>query len=105
MLDISHKQTTAYHPESNGAAKRLHRHLKEALRACTAAAIWSEELPFIILGLRAQPRAETDLSLALAVLGAQIFLPNEFLKNDEISVDSITNFFFLNLACSGFFFA
>jgi transposase InsO family protein len=33
MLNISHKQTTAYHPESNGAVERLHHHLKDALRA------------------------------------------------------------------------
>jgi hypothetical protein len=32
MLNISHKQTTAYHPESNGAVERLHRRLKDALR-------------------------------------------------------------------------
>ncbi len=28
MLHISHKQTTAYHPESNGAVERLHRRLR-----------------------------------------------------------------------------
>jgi hypothetical protein len=33
MLHISHRQTTAYHPESNGAVERLHRRLKDALRA------------------------------------------------------------------------
>jgi hypothetical protein len=33
MLNISHRQTTAYHPESNGAVERLHRRLKDALRA------------------------------------------------------------------------
>ncbi len=38
MLNISHKQTTAYHPESNGAVKRLHRRLMDALRARAAAA-------------------------------------------------------------------
>jgi transposase InsO family protein len=27
MINISRKQTTAYHPESNGAVKRLHRRL------------------------------------------------------------------------------
>jgi hypothetical protein len=32
MLNISHKQTTAYHPESNGAVERLHCCLKDALR-------------------------------------------------------------------------
>jgi hypothetical protein len=51
MLNISHKQTTTYHPESNGAVKRLHRRLKDTLRARAAAATWSEELPFVLLGL------------------------------------------------------
>ncbi len=53
MLNISHKQTTAYHPESNGAVIRLHRRLKDALRAHAAMATWSEEFPFVLLGLRA----------------------------------------------------
>ncbi len=46
MLHISHHQTTAYHPESNGAVERLHRHFKDALRACAAAVTWSKKLPF-----------------------------------------------------------
>ncbi len=89
MLNISHRQTTAYHSESNGAVKRLHRCLKDALRACAAAATWSEELPFVLLGLRAQPREDTGLSPAEAVFGAPIVLPNECLQNEELSVDSI----------------
>jgi transposase InsO family protein len=89
MLNISHKQTIAYHPESNGAVSRLHHCLKDALRARAAAAIWSEKLPFVLLGLRAQPREDTGLSPAEAVFGAQIVLPNEFLQNDELSVDTI----------------
>jgi transposase InsO family protein len=40
MLHISHRQTTEYYPELNGAVKRLHRHLKDALCA-RAAATWS----------------------------------------------------------------
>jgi hypothetical protein len=51
MLHISNKQTTAYHPESKRAVKRLHHCLKDALRACVAATTWSEELPFVLLGL------------------------------------------------------
>jgi hypothetical protein len=82
MLNISHKQTAAYHPESNGAVERLHHRLKDALRARTAAATWSKELPFVLLGLRAQPREDTGLSLAEAVFGAQTVLPNEFLQNN-----------------------
>jgi cleavage and polyadenylation specificity factor subunit 1 len=43
MLNIAHWQTTAYHPELNGAVERLHCHLK------AAAVTWSEELPFVLL--------------------------------------------------------
>jgi transposase InsO family protein len=51
MLNIAHHQTTAYHPESNSAVERLHRRLKDALRARAAAASWADELPFVLLGL------------------------------------------------------
>jgi hypothetical protein len=43
----------------------------------------------VFLGLRAQPREDTGLSPAKEVFGAQIVLPNEFLQNDELSVDTI----------------
>ncbi len=89
MLNISHRQTTAYHPELNGAVERLHCRLKDALRARATSATWSKELPFELLGLRAQLRKDTGLSLAEAVFGAPIVLPNEFLQGEEISVDSI----------------
>jgi transposase InsO family protein len=83
MLNISHKPTTADHPESNGAVKRFHRRLKDALCARAAAATWSEELPFVLFGLRAQPKEDTGLSLAEAVFSAQIVLPNEFLHFEK----------------------
>jgi transposase InsO family protein len=70
MLNISHRQTTAYHPESNGAVERLHRRLKDAHWARAAVATWAEELPFVLLGLRAQLREDTGLSPAEAVFGA-----------------------------------
>jgi hypothetical protein len=54
----------------------------DALRTLATAVTWSEELPFVLLGLRAQPREDTDLSPAEAVFGAQIVLPNELLQND-----------------------
>jgi hypothetical protein len=86
MLQISHWQTTAYHAESNGAVERLHRCLKDTLRARTAAVTWAIELPFVLLGLRAQPREDTGLYLAEAVFGTPIVLPTKFLHGDEFSV-------------------
>jgi transposase InsO family protein len=87
-LNTSHRQTTVYHPESNRAVQRLHCRLKDVLRARAAAATWSKELPFVLFGLRAQPREDTSLSLVEAVFGAPVVLPNEFSQNEEISVDS-----------------
>jgi hypothetical protein len=104
MLHISHKETTAYHPESNGAVERLHRRLKDALHARAAATTWFEELPIVLLGFRAQPREDTGLSPAQAVFGAPIVFPNEFLQNEEMSVDA-NQIFVKNLACSCHFFA
>ncbi len=92
MLNISHKQTTAYHSKSNGAVERLHHCLKDALHARAATATWSKEI-LVLLGLRAQPRGDTGLSPAEAVFGAQIVLPNEFLQNDECSIDTIVKKF------------
>jgi hypothetical protein len=62
----------------NGAVERLHRRLKDELRAHAAVATWFEELPFVLLGLQAQPSKDTGLSPAEAVFGAQIALPNDF---------------------------
>ncbi len=61
----------------------------DALCAPATAATWPEELPFVPLRLRAQPREDTGLSPAQAVFGAQIVLPNEFLQKVELSVDTI----------------
>jgi hypothetical protein len=65
----------------------------DALRSTAAAATWSEELPFVLLGLRAQPRKDTGLSSAEAVFGTSFVLPNEFLQGDEFSVDEIVKIF------------
>ncbi len=47
----------------------------------------------MLLGLRAQPREDTGLFPAEAVFDAPIVLPNEFLQNEEMSVDAIINNF------------
>jgi hypothetical protein len=69
MLSISHRQTTAYHPEANCAVERLHCHLKDTLCAWAAVATWNEVIPWVLLGLRSQPREDTGLSQAEAVYG------------------------------------
>jgi hypothetical protein len=56
-------------------------------------ATWSEELPFVLLRLRTQPREDNGLSPAEVVFGAQIVLPNKFLQNNELLADSIIKHF------------
>jgi hypothetical protein len=72
----------------NGAVERLHRRLRDALRACAAVAIWAEELPWVLLGLCAQPREDTGLFPSEAVFGTPIVLHGE-----EFSVDKFLKIF------------
>jgi hypothetical protein len=95
-----------YHPEFNEAVERLHCRLKDTLCARIAVATWSEELAFVLLGLRAQPREDTGLSPAEAVFCTPIVLPNGFLQNEEMSVEAIIKIFqklfmFLLFLCPG----
>jgi transposase InsO family protein len=78
-LSISHIMTTAYHPQSNGMVERFHRHLKEALRARLAAATtdWEFHLPWVLLGIRAAPKDDSNVSAAEAVFGQPLMLPGQ----------------------------
>jgi hypothetical protein len=105
MLHISHRQKTAYHPESNGAVERLHLRLMDSLLARTTASTWSEELPFVLLCLRVQLREDSGLSPAEAVFGTPIVLPNEFMQGVEFSVDEIVKKLIKKFGCSCFFLA
>jgi hypothetical protein len=52
-------------------------------------ATWTEEVPWVLFGLRAQPREDTGLSPDEVIFVAPIVLPNEFSKGDESAVDTI----------------
>ena len=83
LLGINHQQTTAYHPQSNGLVERFHRRLKDSLRARLAAADWPSQLPWVLLGIRATPREDSNSSPAEAVYGSPIILPGQFLGTAE----------------------
>ena len=83
LLNISHVQTTAYHPQANGAVERFHRRLKDALRARSAGADWYTHLPWVMLGIRSAWRENSQFSPAEAVFGAQPVLPGQFLNSPE----------------------
>jgi transposase InsO family protein len=78
-LGVAHTTTTAYHPQANGLVERAHRQLKEALRSRLAGAAWPDHLPWALLGLRAAPKDDSNISSAELVYGAPLVLPGEFL--------------------------
>jgi transposase InsO family protein len=83
LLSITHIQTTAYHPQSNGLVERFHRRLKDSLRARLAGSDWIDHLPWVLLGVRTSTPLEGGLSPAEAVMGCQPFLPGQFLPVGE----------------------
>ena len=86
-LGIHHGTTTAYHPQCNGMVERTHRQLKDALKACLAAAKWPKHLPWVLLGLRTAPKEDIGISLADLVYGAQPALPAQLTSNTELQAE------------------
>ena len=80
LLNIKHKTTTAFHPQSNGMVERFHRQLKNSLWACLASSDWFEHLPWVLLGLRAVPREDSATSASEAVYGSELILLHQFLS-------------------------
>jgi hypothetical protein len=80
-LGIHHVTTTAYHPQSNGMIERAHRQFKDALRSRAAGDKWTTHLPWILLGLRAAPKDDSNTSSAELVFGCWITVPGQFLDS------------------------
>ena len=74
---VQHITTTSFHPQANGMIERLHRQLKDALRAREAGVEWYSHLPWVLLGLRAAPKDECGISTAEATLGQQLVVPGQ----------------------------
>ena len=83
LLQIKHQPTTAYHPQANGMVERLHRRLKGRPAHPRPNASWAAELPWVLLGLRSQPREDSNISPAQAVYGTPLVLPNQYLSIDD----------------------
>ncbi len=91
LLNIQHSPTTAYHPQLNGLVERFHRRLKDALLSRAAAANWHDHLPWVMLGIRASFREDSEFSPAEAVFGSQLVLPGQFINTAESPSSSFLN--------------
>jgi len=82
-LGIQHRFTAAYHPQANGVVERFHRQLKDSLRARLTSLDWHSHLPWVLLGLRAAPKADSAISSAELLFGAPLSLPGQLLAVPE----------------------
>lgn len=88
LLGIKKNRTTPYHPQCNGMIERWHRCLKAAIMARLNSTSWSDELPTVLLGLRAAIRSDSGVSAAQLVFGRGIRLPGDFYTDGpQISLD------------------
>ena len=71
--------TTAYHPQANGLIERLHRHLKASLTARLTTSTWTQELPWVLLGLRTAFKEDIGSSSAELVYGTTFSFPGELI--------------------------
>lgn len=85
-LGIVKTRTTPYHPQCNGLVERWHRSLKAALMARLDSKTWVEELPIVLLGLRAAPRTDSGVSAAEMTYGQTLRLPGDFYNDGIIPI-------------------
>lgn len=78
LLGIQLHYTTAYHPQANGMVERCHRTMKAALMTRCSHLNWTDQLPWVMLGLRSTPKEGLDVSAAEMVFGQPLVVPGEF---------------------------
>lgn len=82
LLKINKIQTTAYHPESNGALERSHRTLTEYLRHYINKdqTNWDEWIPFAMFTYNTTPHTATGYTPFELIYGRQAELPTALTK-------------------------
>jgi hypothetical protein len=77
-VGFQHVTTSAYHPQANGLVERFHRQPKAALHARLCVTAWANHLAWVMLGLRAAPKEDSNVSAAEVIFGKKLVLPGEF---------------------------
>jgi hypothetical protein len=83
-LGIRHATTIAYHPQSNGVVERTQ--LKEALKAKLLGPDWTAHLPWVLLGLCAEPRKDCGMSTAELLYGSPLALPTAVFSSEAPAI-------------------
>lgn len=78
ILGAQRTRTTAYNPKANGMIERTHRVIKAAIKCRSSN--WVDELPTILLGMRAVVKEDLGATVSELVYGETIRLPGEFFE-------------------------
>ena len=78
LMGIARDQMTNYRHQLNAKIERMHRRLKNSLRARLPGRVnWLSELSWVILGLRAASNLDRGVSPSILVTGQQPTLPGQ----------------------------
>ena len=77
LLGATRLRITAYHPQANGLVERFHRHLKTGLKARLAGSNWVDDLPIVLLGIRATLKEDLSCTSADLVYGTTLSVCQE----------------------------
>ena len=64
VIGMHYNTTTAYHLQSKGMVKRVHRRLKDTLKARMAPADWPQHLPWVLLDINNAHKEDSGKSVA-----------------------------------------
>lgn len=79
-------RSSPYNPKANGMIERWHRSLKTSLKTrLSQHSTWIDELPTVLLGLRAAVRTDTGVSAAELTYGYNLRLPCDFFTTPSSS--------------------
>lgn len=78
LLGAHRIRTTAYHPQSNDMVEWFHITFKTSLIAGCNTTHWTDELPWILLGIRATLKDDIQCSPAELVYGQFLKIPGEY---------------------------
>ncbi len=77
-------RTSAYNPRANGMVERFHRQLKSSLRALSDDPKWTQQLPLVMLGIRATTKEDLKKSSAELVYATPLRLPADLTIDEEV---------------------
>ena len=93
-LGVTMHQTTAYHPQANGMIERLHRQLKNSLKARTDDQYLMDHLPMVLLRIRTARREDPYCLPAELVYGPSLRIPGEFVEPTTSVMYNLLQHFF-----------